>query len=109
MHCATEYLVTAPCDSPFLPMNLVTRLHQALLAQHAEVAIVVTGAETIRRPQPVFCLMKTSVLPHLTRYLLEGGRKADGWYASLPVAEVFFPNEAEFLNINTPEDLRKFE
>jgi molybdopterin-guanine dinucleotide biosynthesis protein A len=109
MHCATEYLATVPCDSPFLPLDLVSRLHRALLAQHAELAVAVTGVEIAPLRQPVFCLMKTSVLPHLTRYLLEGGRKADGWYAPLQVVEVFFPDEAGFLNINTPEDLRKFE
>ena len=104
--CGTDYLVTAPCDSPFLPEDLVERLGGALVAQDAELAVAMTDA---RQPQPVFCLMKTSVLPHLTLFLQQGGRKIDAWYRSLRLAEVHFPDEAAFRNINTIEELRKYE
>ncbi|MBS0308908.1 MAG: molybdenum cofactor guanylyltransferase, partial [Proteobacteria bacterium] len=29
--CKTPLLATAPCDSPFFPMNMVQRLHRSLL------------------------------------------------------------------------------
>lgn len=105
MHCETPYLVTAPCDSPFLPVDLVQRLSQALLDQNADVAVAVTGTGGTRQPHPVFCLVKVSVLPHLTAYLEGGGRKFEHWYASLRVAEVQFADEAAFRNINTPAEL----
>lgn len=108
-HCETEYLVTAPCDSPFLPTDLVARLAEALTAHNADLAVAVTGEGDARQPHPVFCLLKISLLPHLTSYLQDGGRKMDGWYASLNVAEVLFPDDAAFRNINTLEDLRKFD
>lgn len=108
-HCETEYLVTAPCDSPFLPHDLVERLATALTASDADLSVAVTGVADTRQPHPVFCLMKASLLPHLDRFLQEGGRKIDAWYASLNVAEVEFPDEAAFRNINTLEDLRKYE
>ena len=108
--CETDYLVTAPCDSPFLPMNLVERLGAALGENDADLAVAVTGGEDEKRqPHPVFCLMKASLLPHLTAYLQSGGRKIDTWYRSLKVAEVHFSDESEFRNINTLEELRLFE
>lgn len=108
-HCDTDYMVTAPCDSPFLPEDLVARLGAALLEQDAELAVAVTNEDGRRQPHPVFCLMKTSVLPSLTAYLQEGGRKIDTWHRSLKFVEVEFPDEAAFRNINTLDELRRFE
>lgn len=108
-HCETDYLVTVPCDSPFLPIDLVARLAEALAAHDADLAVAVTGEGNTRQSHPVFCLLKTSLLPHLTLYLQNGGRKIDAWYASLNVTEVVFQDDTEFRNINTLEDLRKFD
>ncbi|GAA4019169.1 molybdenum cofactor guanylyltransferase MobA [Actimicrobium antarcticum] len=109
MHCETAYLVTAPCDSPFLPLDLVERLRTALLEQDADLAVAVTGDAEHRQSHPVFCLLKSSLLSHLTLFLQQGGRKVDAWYVSLAVAEVHFDDEAAFRNINTLDELRKFE
>lgn len=108
-HCDTAYLVTAPCDSPFLPYDLVARLGDALEAASADLAVAVTGDGATRQAHPVFCLAKASLLPHLDRYLAGGGRKIDSWYASLAVAEVRFDDETAFRNINTREELRQHE
>lgn len=105
MHCATPYLVTAPCDSPFLPMDLVERLAQGLLQKSADLAIAVTGEGETRQAHPVFCLLKTELLPHLTAFLEGGGRKMALWYAPLAVARVHFADEAAFRNINTLDEL----
>lgn len=109
IHCQTDYLVTAPCDSPFLPKDLVERLADGLEQNNADIAVAVTGAGETRQAHPVFCLVKASLLPHLTLYLQEGGRKFDKWYSSLAVAEVHFDDEDAFRNINTLDDLRKYE
>jgi molybdopterin-guanine dinucleotide biosynthesis protein A len=108
LHCDTGYLVTAPCDSPFMPLDLVEKLHDALTAAGAELAVAVTGEGDSRQPHPVFCLLKTSLLPHLTQFLQQGGRKVDAWYTSLNVVDVHFADEAAFRNINTPEELHRF-
>lgn len=105
-HCETDYLVSAPCDSPFLPMDLVARLSQGLTDAQADLAVAVTGSGDRRQPHPVFCLMHTRVLNHLTAFLQRGGRKMDAWYASLRVTEVGFDDEAAFANINTREELQ---
>ncbi|HKO89474.1 MAG TPA: molybdenum cofactor guanylyltransferase MobA [Burkholderiales bacterium] len=95
------YMVTVPCDSPFLPTDLVERLHAGLAGAHAELAVAKTGTQA----HPVFALVRTSVLPHLERFLQGGGRKIDAWYASLKIVEVPFEEEAAFSNINTREEL----
>ena len=107
LSAATHPLVaTAPCDSPFLPGDLVSRLFSALTANAADLAV----ARTFDQPHPVFCLCKREVLPHLTEFLAGGGRKIDRWYATLKVVEVAFDDEAEaFENINTREELGRFE
>ena len=99
-------VATAPCDSPFLPADLVSRLFSALTANDADLAV----ARTFDQPQPVFCLCRRSVLPHLTEFLAGGGRKIDRWYTTLKVVEVSFDDEADaFENINTREELGRFE
>jgi molybdopterin-guanine dinucleotide biosynthesis protein A len=109
IHCTTEYLVAVPCDSPFLPDDLVIRLHDGLRSRHADLAIAVTGDETARRTHPVFCLLKKSLLPHLSAYLECGGRRVGEWTASLRCAEAYFSDELAFSNINTLDDLRRLE
>lgn len=97
-----ELVATVPCDSPYLPLELVKRLKMAMESKNADLAVAVT----LGQPQPVFCLCRRSVLPHLTAFLDNGGRKIDSWYASLKVAEVPFDDQPDaFMNINTPQEL----
>ena len=99
---ATPFVATSPCDSPFLPRDLVARLAAAFDAQALDVAV----ARTFEQPHPVFALVRTSVRPHLEAFLRDGGRKIDVWYGSLRSAEVPFDDEADaFCNINTREEL----
>jgi molybdopterin-guanine dinucleotide biosynthesis protein A len=99
-------VATTPCDTPFLPLDLVARLRAALADERVQLAVARTGDQ----PHPVFCVCRCDVLPHLTQFLAAGGRKIDAWYATLRVAEVAFDDEpAAFSNINTLEELRAFE
>lgn len=99
-------VATAPCDSPFLPADLVARLSAALAGAGAELAV----ARTFAQPHPVFCLCRRTLLPHLTAFLDGGGRKIDLWYSTLQVVEVAFDDEAEaFENINTRDELLRFD
>lgn len=103
---AHELVATVPCDSPFLPRNLIARLKAALEDAKAEVAVAKTG----KQPHPVFCLCRRNVLPGLSKFLAEGGRKIDAWYAQLKVVEVPFDDQPDaFSNINTDDELRAFE
>jgi len=99
---ATPWIVTSPCDSPFLPADLVTRLARAAAAHEATLAV----ARTFEQPHPVFALVRRDVRPHLDAFLAGGGRKIDAWYATLRVVEVPFDDEADaFRNINTAAEL----
>ena len=98
----TPYAVTVPCDSPFLPADLVARLSAALVRAGAALAV----ARTFDQPHPVFALVRRDVFPNLTAFLAGGGRKIDAWYASLVVVEVPFDDCADaFRNINTRDEL----
>ncbi len=99
-------VATAPCDSPFLPADLVSRLYQALTAQQAEIAV----ARTFSQAHPVFCLCRRELLPHLSDYLARGERKFERWYSTLHAVEVPFDDVAEaFENINTRQELSRFD
>ena len=92
--------VTVPCDSPFLPADLVSRLRRHL--GDNDLAVAKTGDQA----HPVFALVRRSVAQNLEAFLAGGGRKIDAWYAALHVVEVQFDDEADaFRNINTLEEL----
>lgn len=99
------FLASVPCDSPFLPEDLIARLYARIDETGAELVVAKTGDQ----PHPVFSLMRRGVLDHLSDFLKTGGRKIDAWYATLNVVEVPFDDEAEaFSNINTLDELASY-
>lgn len=101
-----DLVITVPCDSPFLPADLVPRMTHALENGEVDVAVARTGDQA----HPVFCLCRSGVLTHLSAFLEAGGRKIDTWYAALKVCEVAFDDRAgDFLNINTLEQLHALQ
>lgn len=103
--CTTPLLVSAPCDAPLLPADLVARLHAGLIEAEAQLAV----AQCAGRTEPVFALCRREVLDSLTRFLDGGGHKVETWHATLKVIAVPFPDQAAFANINTPEELERLE
>ncbi len=101
----TAWVVTAPCDSPYLPHDLVSRLASAATQAGAEIAVVRAGD----RLQPVFALVKRSLTSSLESYLAEGNRKIALWYCQHNAVEVDFPDPAAFRNINTRLELARHE
>lgn len=99
---SSPLVATVPCDSPFLPLDLISRLLDALEQQQADLAVAKTGHQA----HPVFCLCRTRLLDHLTAFLQGGGRKIDSWYGSLNFVEVSFDDQQQaFANINTLDEL----
>ena len=97
----TPLVLSAPCDSPLVAPDLAARMHAALRADGAEIAV----ARDADRLQPVFALLARALLPDLRAALEAGERKIDRWYATHRVTEVDFSDHASmFLNINTPEE-----
>ena len=105
-HAEHDYVLTVPCDSPLLPVDLAQRLMAALVEDNAEIAVASSDGST----HPVFCLCKKTVLPSLTAYLRQGERRVSAWQKSRQYTEVDFSdcNEA-FTNLNTVEDLAALE
>jgi molybdopterin-guanine dinucleotide biosynthesis protein A len=96
-----DLLASVPCDTPYLPLDLVTRLHAALRTSGADIAVPrVQG-----RVHPVFCLCRGEVQASLERTLARGERKVEVWCRGLHAVEVGFEDAAAFRNINTPQDL----
>jgi molybdopterin-guanine dinucleotide biosynthesis protein A len=118
--CETPYLLTVPCDTPLFPLDLASRLGNALAAEDAEIAMVSApeaaakpGGAPSLRPQPVFCLLRATLLESLVRFTQDGGRKIDQWTAQHRTVLVPFdrPSDAPdaFFNANTLAELHALE
>ena len=112
--CETDLLLTVPCDSPLFPLNLTQRLLDTLIAEDAEITVAAAKEEDGSvRAQPVFCLMRVSLLESLVRFMQSGGRKIDAWTAQHKTVLVPFDNDdvdpRAFFNANTLEELHRLE
>jgi molybdopterin-guanine dinucleotide biosynthesis protein A len=114
--CETPYLVTVPCDTPLFPPDLVARLAQALEREQAEIAMAAgrdADPPAAVRTQPVFCLLRVTLLESLVRFTHDGGRKIDAWTAQHKTVVVPFdaPHDdaRAFFNANTLAELHSLE
>ena len=107
--CQTPYMVTVPCDTPDFPTDLVARLADALVKDDAEIAMAACLEDGQVRTQPVFCLLKSSLLESLLLYLHDGERKIDRWTARHRCATVVFDDPRAFFNANTPQELAQLQ
>jgi molybdenum cofactor guanylyltransferase len=109
----TEWLLTAPCDSPWLPADLAERLGHTALAHRESGADIVTAttanAEGVVSLHPVFALVRTSLADDLAAFLDAGERKVRAWYARHKAAEVAFADERAFYNINSLQELAELD
>ena len=96
-----DWLATVPCDSPFLPHDLVRRLYAAAATGSNRIAV----ARCAGRVHPVFNLVHRELADSLTAFLHAGERKIMAWFSSFEVSFVDFEDERAFLNINTSADL----
>jgi molybdopterin-guanine dinucleotide biosynthesis protein A len=103
-----EWVVSVAGDCPFLPRDLVARLHEARAAQDAQLAVAASGGRT----HPVIGLWSVGLREELCHALVgEGVRKIDRWTARYRLATVSWPAEPvdPFFNANTVEDLGEAE
>ena len=105
-HCHTEFLLTVPCDSPFLPQDVVAKLYARMQqGQYDLVTVCTREADGSLQQHPVFCLMRPALARHLQTYMQAGGRKFSDWWRDLRVAFVEFDQPEAFRNLNTRQDL----
>ncbi len=104
----TEWLVSVAADTPFIPRDLVPRLHEAREEQGVPLACAASGGWT----HPVIGLWPVSLRDDLRRALtVEDERKIDRWTARHGCASAEWPVEPvdPFFNANRPEDLDEAE
>lgn len=108
--CKTPYMLTSPCDSPLLPLDLASQLAGEM--EHGNFDLVYASSQETNDKiwaQPVFCLMRISVLEPLERFLQKGDLKIDHWFKELRSSTVIFSDANAFANVNTPEELQNLE
>lgn len=104
--CGEAWLVVAPCDTPFLPLDLAARLIGAAQAGQAPLAYAVSGGQR----HSACMALRTSLLPALLGYLRAGDRKVGLWQSRMGGVEARFDDAPEaFVNLNTPEELAAAE
>jgi molybdopterin-guanine dinucleotide biosynthesis protein A len=113
-----DYLLSVPCDSPLFPLDLLSRLAAAMVNGQFEIAMVMApevqgDGNTLLRPQPVFCLLRTDLADSLQRFISGGGRKIGAWTASHKQTKLGFDAAGDdvraFANANTLDELHALE
>ncbi|GLR88477.1 molybdenum cofactor guanylyltransferase [Bradyrhizobium iriomotense] len=103
-----KWVLSAAGDCPFLPRDLVARLHAARAADNAQLAVAASGEQS----HPVIGLWRVALRDELRQALVvEDIRKIDRWTARYPLATVTWPMEPldPFFNANTVEDIAEAE
>lgn len=100
MHYAeSEWVASVPCDTPFLPDDLIVRLLRA--AGNAEAAVAVVEG----RWQPTIAIYRRHLHARLHEFLESGERRVSAWLGQLQVREAVFEEDDAFVNINSLEEL----
>jgi molybdopterin-guanine dinucleotide biosynthesis protein A len=103
-----EWMASVPGDCPFVPRNLVPRLHQARMAEGTPLACAKSGDWR----HPVAGLWPVALRSDLRRALTEEGlHKIEVWTGRHGVAIAEWPYKPvdPFFNVNRPEDLANAE
>jgi molybdopterin-guanine dinucleotide biosynthesis protein A len=103
-----EWVATAATDTPFFPVDFVTRMLAAIEAAGADMACAASDG----RHHPVFGLWPVRLAADLRHALMEEGiRKVDLWTARHKLVAVEFATQPHdpFYNVNRPEDVEEAE
>lgn len=114
-----RWVACAPCDTPFLPADLVEQLWQAREplpdgqptggGYDGDPPFDVAVARCRGRLQPTFMLARAAMHRSIARYLDRGGRAIEGWLREQSCVCADFDDEHVFANLNTPQELRGYE
>lgn len=110
-HPHAGWILTAPADVPFLPLDLTVRLCGHMHVPEPDVLMVRHG----RRREHTIAVWSVKLLADLRRAVLEEGvRRVEEFAQRCSFAELAWPGgAAPFLNVNTPAEFaraeRKFE
>jgi molybdenum cofactor guanylyltransferase len=104
---SAKWVASAAGDCPFLPRDLVERLHEARRSADATLAVAQSGQQR----HPVAALWRVELREELREALLSGVRKIQFWTARYPLAVATWGDQPAdpFFNVNTAEDLVEAE
>jgi molybdopterin-guanine dinucleotide biosynthesis protein A len=103
-----SWVLSAAADCPFLPRDLVARLHHARADENAQLAVAASDGQS----HPVIGLWSVGLREELRHALVvEDVRKIDRWTARYRLATVTWPVELldPFFNANTVDDIAAAE
>lgn len=86
-----------PCDTPFLPKDLVPKLASALFSDPQNEIAYAATKDCIH---PSIFLFKPTINQHLQEHIMTGKRSLKSWVFRHQSVEVFFADEQAFTNIN---------
>ncbi|MEC9205662.1 MAG: molybdenum cofactor guanylyltransferase MobA [Pseudomonadota bacterium] len=100
----TDYLITLPCDGPFINESYFKKM--ILLEKDFDINVAFDG----NRVQPVYCLLRKDLKKSLKLFLESGQRKIDKWFESCSVNLIDFSNDEKmFININDKLEFNKYK
>jgi len=104
--CQSDWLLTQPCDTPYLPSDLLFRFHNTSMQTPATLYTVHDG----HRSQTLFSMVHQSLAKPLQEYLDSGNRKVALWLDQQDAICVNFSDQPNaFVNINTNEALKNIQ
>ncbi len=102
-YICSPIIITLPCDSPFIPADLVNRMLTELNKDESKLQVANNG-----RQQNLFMMFHQNLLASIDDYLKSGKRSVYGWITLHNPNQVDFTDKADsFMNINTLEELNK--
>lgn len=106
----TPYVFVVPCDAPFLDGSLMTRLYERMEATQANVVYAQSQDPNEQwHAEPLFALIRTSMVSSLSQFLDSGQRKVLDWYTQIEHVTLDVDDALSFANANTPEEFARYE
>lgn len=99
-----NWVISVPCDAPLIDSGYV---HTMWAHQLSSDKSILMAADDYR--QPVFSLLHISLIEPLAEFLAANQQKIILFYEAMGYETVKFENSQRFININSPEDIARYE
>jgi len=104
-YVSTPYILTLPCDAPFVAPDYQQKMWSALMSQQTDLVVAFDG----HRLQSVHALIPVRLYADLIRFLAGKTRRVDTWYSQYAIGIADFSEQPEmFCNLNTPQELQAY-
>lgn len=101
----SDWIQLAPCDTPFIPNNLVKKLSEKIIDTNQKIIV----PKTKNQIHPTLSLVHKSIIKELNNFLKKNNRGFINFIESAGYDLITFDDDESFININQPEDIKKYE